>query len=398
MKTQWAPSSGRRCRRPATPIRTGSRRRWSTSSRRCGLRRAGGRRRRAAARSCVATSAGASVLIVGDGDASAPFTTSAGTAAHGCARRRTGVLAGSIQCPYHGWTYGLDGRLIGAPQMDDVEGFRRDDYPLSPGRLRDVGRPCLHQSRSAIRRRWPHSSARCPRRSRRGGWRELRRVHRVMYNVQANWKLIVQNYNECLHCPIIHPLLNRMHHYLGAANVPSTDTLLRRRDGLQGRRRDVERRWTPAARPAARPERRAADTGLLLRRLSEPAPHAAPGLHGDGDDLAADARSHAARQRRGTSIPTRSRDRGSSSRTRSSSGTSPIARTGRSPSARSAASRRAATRPGLTRPRNAALGVRPLRAVARVYGVKGAKGARVPKCQGAKVPRCQGASCATVHA
>ena len=45
---------------------------------------------------------------------------------------------------------------------------------------------------------------------------ELRRVHRVEYDVRANWKLIVQNYNECLHCPIIHPLLNRMHHYLGA--------------------------------------------------------------------------------------------------------------------------------------------------------------------------------------
>ena len=49
---------------------------------------------------------------------------------------------------------------------------------------------------------------------------DLRLVHRVEYDVAANWKLIVQNYNECLHCPIIHPLLNRMHHYLGAANVP----------------------------------------------------------------------------------------------------------------------------------------------------------------------------------
>ncbi len=77
---------------------------------------------------------------------------------------------------------------------------------------------------------------------------ELRRVHRLDYTVQANWKLIVQNYNECLHCPIIHPLLNRMHHYLGAANVPSTGTLLRRRDGIQGRRRDAERRWPPPAR------------------------------------------------------------------------------------------------------------------------------------------------------
>src|SRR5579864_8793213 len=36
----------------------------------------------------------------------------------------------TIQCPYHAWTYGLDGRLIGAPHMDDVPGFNKADYPL----------------------------------------------------------------------------------------------------------------------------------------------------------------------------------------------------------------------------------------------------------------------------
>src|SRR5438094_8482362 len=36
----------------------------------------------------------------------------------------------AIQCPYHAWTYGLDGRLIGAPHMDDVEGFDKADYSL----------------------------------------------------------------------------------------------------------------------------------------------------------------------------------------------------------------------------------------------------------------------------
>src|SRR6185312_5946052 len=41
-----------------------------------------------------------------------------------------GVFAGSIQCPYHAWTYDLDGRLIGAPHMDDVPHFRKDTYPL----------------------------------------------------------------------------------------------------------------------------------------------------------------------------------------------------------------------------------------------------------------------------
>src|SRR5512142_1754770 len=40
-----------------------------------------------------------------------------------------GNFAGRIQCPYHGWTYGLDGSLISAPNMDEI-GFSRFDYPL----------------------------------------------------------------------------------------------------------------------------------------------------------------------------------------------------------------------------------------------------------------------------
>src|SRR6185436_7456177 len=43
---------------------------------------------------------------------------------------QAGVFAGSIQCPYHAWTYDLDGRLIGAPHMDEVPHFRKDTYPL----------------------------------------------------------------------------------------------------------------------------------------------------------------------------------------------------------------------------------------------------------------------------
>ena len=37
-----------------------------------------------------------------------------------------------IRCPYHAWTYGLDGRLVGAPNMTEVAGFDRNDYPLLP--------------------------------------------------------------------------------------------------------------------------------------------------------------------------------------------------------------------------------------------------------------------------
>ena len=46
-----------------------------------------------------------------------------------------GRFSGSIQCPYHAWTYGLDGRLIGAPNMNEVPGFEKCDYPLYTANL-----------------------------------------------------------------------------------------------------------------------------------------------------------------------------------------------------------------------------------------------------------------------
>ena len=98
-------------------------------------------------------------------------TTSAGTAARSCAPRRTARFAGSIQCPYHAWTYDLDGRLIGAPHMDEVPHFRKADYPLHRVDA-DVWDGHifinLDPQRRAARRR---SSARFPASSARGAWR-----------------------------------------------------------------------------------------------------------------------------------------------------------------------------------------------------------------------------------
>jgi Rieske 2Fe-2S family protein len=168
--------------------------------------------------------AGASVLIVRGQDRSI-------RAFHNVCRHRGtrlctgehGTLRGSIQCPYHAWTYGLDGQLLAAPLMDEVEGFVRSEYPLRSVacetwdghifvNLDDVPGPLAAQLGDLPQRFAP--------------WRmqDLRLAHRLEYDIAANWKLVVQNYNECLHCPIIHPLLNQMHHYLGAANVPTTGT------------------------------------------------------------------------------------------------------------------------------------------------------------------------------
>jgi len=193
--------------------------------------------------------AGASVLVVRDADGTIQ-------AHHNVCRHRGtrictgeyGTFHGSIQCPYHAWTYGLDGRLLAAPQMDEVQGFAREDYPLRRVAC-DTWDGHVFINLSAAPSPLAAQLADLP--ARFAPWRmqDLRRAHRVEYDVAANWKLVVQNYNECLHCPVIHPLLNRMHHYLGAENVPTTESYcggaMLFRDGVETlstdgrRRRDV---------------------------------------------------------------------------------------------------------------------------------------------------------------
>jgi len=128
-----------------------------------------------------------------------------------------GRFAGRIRCPYHGWTYALDGRLVGAPHMDETAGFCREEYPLN--RVHAAvwdGHIFVNLHRDAL----PLDSQLSDLPRKFAPWRmgELRLGRRIAYEVKANWKLILSNYNECLHCPVLHPALNRLTNYLGADN------------------------------------------------------------------------------------------------------------------------------------------------------------------------------------
>ncbi len=117
-----------------------------------------------------------------------------------------GHLPGSIQCPYHAWTFDLQGNLIGAPNMDRVEGFRKQDYPLHRAALHEwEGFLFLNLSPA------PPSFEQffAPLMNKFTAWQlgRLRSVRRIEYHVRANWKLIVQNYSECNHCSPVHPEL-----------------------------------------------------------------------------------------------------------------------------------------------------------------------------------------------
>jgi Rieske 2Fe-2S family protein len=117
-----------------------------------------------------------------------------------------GRFAGSIQCPYHAWTYGLDGRLVAARYMRDTPGFSGEDYPLHGAALAEwEGFILLSLAPQAE----PFENVFAPLIDKFTRWHmpELRRAWRVEYDVRANWKMIAQNYSECYHCSLIHPAL-----------------------------------------------------------------------------------------------------------------------------------------------------------------------------------------------
>jgi Rieske 2Fe-2S family protein len=125
--------------------------------------------------------------------------------------------ASAIQCPYHAWTYGLDGRLLGAPHMENVPGFDKADYSLRPVHLAvwegfifvnlADSPTTLEEWFAPLAGKFSH-------------WNlpKLRSAKRIEYDVKANWKLIFENYSECYHCPGVHPALSKLSPYDSAEN------------------------------------------------------------------------------------------------------------------------------------------------------------------------------------
>ncbi len=119
---------------------------------------------------------------------------------------RTGCFAGAIGCPYHAWTYGLDGRLRSAPFLPDLRGHRAalSLHPVDVAtwggflfaRLEPGAGPELAEALGEIDGRlaaFPLA--------------DLRAGARLSYEVAANWKVVLENYNECYHCGPVHPEL-----------------------------------------------------------------------------------------------------------------------------------------------------------------------------------------------
>jgi Rieske 2Fe-2S family protein len=130
---------------------------------------------------------------------------------------KSGQLRETLQCPYHAWTYALDGRLVGAPHMDKVEGFDKVDYSLHAVRLGLwEGFIFLTLAKNAT----PIEEVFAPLAGKFTHWNlpKLRSARRIEYDVRANWKLIFENYSECYHCPLVHPALSKLTPYDSAEN------------------------------------------------------------------------------------------------------------------------------------------------------------------------------------
>jgi Rieske 2Fe-2S family protein len=122
-----------------------------------------------------------------------------------------GQLKGSIQCRYHAWTYGLDGRLIGAPNVLAEEQFDRALFGLLPVALEvwegliwlnlaDSPTPIGEQLNESIIERFGDYAAFA-----RYNVGNLKVGKTIVYDVKANWKLIIENFMECYHCAPMHP-------------------------------------------------------------------------------------------------------------------------------------------------------------------------------------------------
>lgn len=140
-------------------------------------------------------------------------------------REQEGRFAGRIQCQYHGWTYKLDGTLANAPHMEKVSGFREADYPLNPVAC-EVWDGHIFINLSARPISFADHLAGLDQKFQPWRMDELTMVERRVYQLHANWKLIIQNYSECLHCPIVHPLLQKQSHYMSGDNEPPRPTYL----------------------------------------------------------------------------------------------------------------------------------------------------------------------------
>ena len=128
-----------------------------------------------------------------------------------CRHRRHEVLSGRgnvavLQCPYHAWTYDLEGKLRKVPRASPRSDLRLEDLPLLSIRAEvlgpfvfvtlDADAPALVECYGPVLDRIAQSGVALD---------SLQFHSRQDWRAGANWKTVLENYLECYHCPVAHP-------------------------------------------------------------------------------------------------------------------------------------------------------------------------------------------------
>ncbi|HXI53043.1 MAG TPA: aromatic ring-hydroxylating dioxygenase subunit alpha [Candidatus Saccharimonadales bacterium] len=185
-----------------------------------------------------------SILVVrGEGGALHAF--------HNVCRHRGSLLceapAGHVTrlvCPYHQWTYGLNGDLIGCRGMPDS--LDKSQFGLQPVALEEV-EGLIFISLAAIPPPFQPAREALSPLLQPQGLRRARVAQAVDYVVKANWKLVWENNRECYHCNVNHPqyIKANFDHY----NVDDTSPAIRER--METAAAQVEAKWSPGGSGAA---------------------------------------------------------------------------------------------------------------------------------------------------
>ncbi|MEX2238617.1 MAG: aromatic ring-hydroxylating dioxygenase subunit alpha [Dehalococcoidia bacterium] len=133
-----------------------------------------------------------------------------------CRHRGTMVVQGSgsgqsLQCPYHAWTYDLDGELRAVPRSEAEPGFDCAEFSLLPVDVETWG-PFVFVNVDAEASPLGSVLGDLPDQLRAGGIDvdSLRFKLHDEWELKANWKITVENYLECYHCPVAHPEFSKV--------------------------------------------------------------------------------------------------------------------------------------------------------------------------------------------
>ena len=121
-------------------------------------------------------------------------------------RERERFAAGVLRCPYHAWTYELNGKLLGTPEFEGVDEWNRSEVCLPQFQVETWG-PLVFVNQNAAAPSLVEVWGDIPRQAVEFGCplEQLRLCARRDYVINCNWKVYVDNYLEGYHLPAVHP-------------------------------------------------------------------------------------------------------------------------------------------------------------------------------------------------